>query len=135
MAPIPFLKALYCVGAGYAPLTGSTARALGCPSGGGGARAAFVTSHPGLFEATGFAQHPYSFFLAPAAEMTDPNFVPLADLGRLEPGLDRIFATYSVDPRGVLTARVKPPGTGLIRIKWTSATGQVAYSRAAPVTS
>jgi hypothetical protein len=99
VAPIPFLKALYCVGAGYAPLTGSTARALGCPSDGGDARAAFVTSHPGLFEATGFAQHPYSFFLAPAAEMTDPNFVALADLGRLEQGLDRIFATYSVDRR------------------------------------
>jgi hypothetical protein len=86
-------------------------------------------------ERVGGRQHPYSFFLASAAEMTDPNFVPLADLGRLEPGLDRIFATYSVDPRGVHDRGVKPPGTGLIRIKWTSATGQVAYSRAGPVTS
>jgi hypothetical protein len=282
VAPMRFLRALYCVGDGYAPLIGPAARALDCPSG-RDARTAFVMAHPGLFAATGFAQHPYSFFLAPAAPMTDPDFVPLADLGRLEQGLDRIFATYSVnrrlplylteygyetnppnpfrgvspatqaayldeaeylawldprvrtlsqfllydaapdrayprgsvpywstfqtglayldgapkpalsayrlpifipapgfapgaevtvwgmlrlapnrtpqraliqwrpargggaywalatvdtdDPSGVLVARVKPPGPGVIRIKWTGATGRVAYSRAAPVTS
>jgi hypothetical protein len=52
-----------------------------------------------LFTATGFAHHPYSFFLAPGATMTDPNFVPLADLGRLEQALDRIFAAYAVHRR------------------------------------
>ena len=94
VAPMPFLRAMYCVGASYAPLRGAAARALGCPA--SGSAAAFAAAHPGLFAATGFAHHPYSFFLAPAASMSDPNFVPLADLGRLEQGLDRIFTAYSV---------------------------------------
>lgn len=88
--PIPFLQALYCVGGAYKPLRGAAARALGCPA--AGSSATFVAANPGLFEATGFAHHPYSFFLAPAAPMSDANFVPLSDLARLEHGLDRIFA-------------------------------------------
>jgi hypothetical protein len=95
--PIPFLKALYCVGGGYQPLRGAAAGRLGCPASGSPRR--FVAAHPGLFTATGFADHPYSFFLAPAAQMSDSNFVPLADLGRLEQGLDRIFASYAVARR------------------------------------
>jgi hypothetical protein len=90
--PLPFLRALYCVTPAYAPLRGVAAAALGCPATGG--RAAFVAAHPGLFEATGFAHHPYSFFLAPARSMRDPNFAPLADLTRLEQGIDRTFAAY-----------------------------------------
>ncbi len=49
---------------------------------------------PALFQATGFAHHPYSFFLPPSATMSDPNFAPLSDLGRLEQALDAIFSTY-----------------------------------------
>ena len=95
--PIPFVKALYCVGGGYEPLRGAAAGRLGCPTSGSPRR--FVAAHPGLFAATGFAEHPYSFFLAPAVQMSDSNFVPLADLGRLEHGLDRIFAAYAVPRR------------------------------------
>jgi hypothetical protein len=95
--PLPFLRALYCVGPTYAPLRGEAATALGCPADGG--RTDFVAAHPGLFMAGGFAHHPYSFFLAPARSMRDPNFVPLADLGRLERGLDEIFAAYAVHRR------------------------------------
>ncbi len=98
VAPLPFLRALYCVDAAAAPLTGAAARADGCPA--GGSPAAFAVAHPGLFAATGFAHHPYSFFLAPATSMSDPNFAPLADLGRLEGELDQIFATYGV-PRSL----------------------------------
>ncbi len=92
--PMPFLRALYCIDPGYRPLTGSAATALGCPQSGG--PSAFVSANPGLFDATGFAHHPYSFFLAPSAQMTDVNFVPLSDLPRLEHGLDSIFAAYGV---------------------------------------
>ena len=70
---------------------------VGCPA--TGRRAGFVAAHPGLFGATGFAHHPYSFFLAPARSMSDPNFAPLADLSRLERSLDRIFAAYAVPRR------------------------------------
>ena len=103
MPPIPFLDALYCVGAGQRPLSGAAARALGCPAGGRGSGfvaagrgSGFVAAHPGLFAASGFAHHPYSFFLAPGAPMSDPNFVPLSELGRLERALDAIFRTYAV---------------------------------------
>jgi hypothetical protein len=95
--PLPFLRALYCVGATDAPLHGAAAVALGCPA--AGARSAFVTAHPGLFRATGFAHHPYAFFLAPARSMSDANFAPLADLSRLEQGLDRAFAAYGMTRR------------------------------------
>ncbi len=92
--PIPFLRALYCVGPGDQPLTGAAAAALDCPP--GGDASAFTAIDPGLFQATGFADHPYSFFLAPDVELADPNFVPLSDLGRLERALDAIFSAYGV---------------------------------------
>lgn len=95
--PLRFLRALYCVGTDERPLTGTAARGLGCPTAGG--PAGFIAAHPGLFAATGFAHHPYSFFLAPSATLRDPNFVALSGLGRLERGLDRIFAAYATPRR------------------------------------
>jgi hypothetical protein len=95
--PIPFLRALYCVDSGYRPLTGASAAALGCPR--GGQATAFVSAHPGLFDATGFAHHPYSFFLAPNVQMADANFAPLSNLQRLERGLDAAFSAYGVSRR------------------------------------
>ena len=97
VAPIPFLDALYCVGGDRRPLSGAAAHALGCPERVDGS--AFVAAHPGLFDPTGFAHHPYSFFLPPGTGMSDPNFVPLAELGRLERALDDIFASYAVPRR------------------------------------
>jgi hypothetical protein len=94
MPPMPFLRALYCVDSSYRPLRGEMAALLHCPDGGGSS--SFVSAHPGLFAATGFAHHPYSFFLAPAAQMSDANFVPLSNLSRLETGLDQAFAAYNV---------------------------------------
>ena len=58
-----------------------------------------MAANPGLFDATAFAHHPYSFFLAPSAQMSDVNFVPLSDLSRLEHGLDAIFGAYGVGRR------------------------------------
>jgi hypothetical protein len=98
MTPMPFLRAMYCVDSAYRPLRGAAASALGCPASGGAA--AFVRANPGLFDATGFAHHPYSLFLAPDVSIdTDRNDVPISDLGRLERGLDRIFAVYGVSRR------------------------------------
>ncbi len=92
--PIPFLRALYCVGPDYKPLRGRAVGPLHCPA--GGSPQQFVTAHPGLFSVTGFAHHPYAFFLAPTASMSDTNFVPLSDISRLEHALDAIFASYGV---------------------------------------
>jgi|SRR5579884_232488 len=93
--PLPFLRTLYCVGADDHPLSGQAAVAAACPSGGRG----FVAAHPALFDPTGFAHHPYSFFLAPTSSMPDPNFAPLSDLSRLESTLDAIFSVYGVGRR------------------------------------
>jgi hypothetical protein len=93
--PIPFVRALYCVDAANRPLRGTAAFVLGCPR--SGDRAAFVSANPALFNPTGFAHHPYSFFLAPAVSMPDPNFAPLSDLRRLERALDAAFQAYSVN--------------------------------------
>jgi hypothetical protein len=92
--PLPFLRAMYCVDQSYKPLTGAAATALGCPS--GSDTGAFVKAHPALFDPTGFAHHPYSFFLKPSAGFSDPNFVPLSQLSRLETALDSIFSAYGV---------------------------------------
>jgi hypothetical protein len=92
--PMSFLRDLYCVDGAYHPLRGASAATAGCPSG-----ASFVAAHPALFKATGFAHHPYSFFLPPTTQISDQNFVPLANLNRLENGLDAIFSSYGVDRR------------------------------------
>lgn len=96
--PLGFLRALYCVDSSYRALSGSAAAALGCPNGGGGK--AFVAAHPGLFDATGFAHHPYAFFLPPnvgyPSTPADAGFVPLVQLSRLEHALDSIYSAYGV---------------------------------------
>ncbi len=85
---------LYCLDANYQPLQGARAAAVDCPVRPGSG--AFVASHPALFEATGFAHHPYSFFLPPTTPMADLNFAPLSDLSRLEHALDASLAAYGV---------------------------------------
>jgi hypothetical protein len=97
MTPMPFLRALYCVDSAYRPLRGSAAAALGCPT--SGSTQAFVNANPVLFQATGFAHHPYYFLHPPWFGASDSNFAPLANLGRLERGLDRAFRAYGVARR------------------------------------
>lgn len=94
LAPMVFVRALYCVNSRYQRLSGTGAASLGCPT--SGSVAAFVARNKGLFQATGFSHHPYFFFFAPNVSSPFANFVPLADLGRLERGLDRVFVTYGV---------------------------------------
>jgi hypothetical protein len=95
MSPMVFVRALYCVNSSYRRLTGAAASALGCPP--SGSAHAFATENPGLFHAAGFAHHPYFFLFAPSINSPVADFVPLADLGRLERGLDRIFAAYAIN--------------------------------------
>jgi hypothetical protein len=100
MPPMTFLRALYCVGKSYKPLTGARAAALSCPT--SGSASTFASQHPALLAATGYSDHPYSFTLAPNVVSTDPSWATLADLPHLESGLDRIFASYGKPmPSGV----------------------------------
>jgi hypothetical protein len=85
---------MYCVGDHYQRLRGRAASALGCPR--NGSASAFARAHPAMFQATGFAHHPYYFLLPPNQISDNVDFAPLANLSRLEGGLDRIFRLYGV---------------------------------------
>jgi hypothetical protein len=96
--PLPFIRALYCVGNNFRPLTGGAASAVNCPTSGNTSN--FVAENPGLFEGAGFAHHPYSFNVAPNRPYPDSSWVTLNNLGSLERTLDRILATYRESRRG-----------------------------------
>lgn len=93
-SPLPFLRALYCVDTRFAPLRGTAARELGCPT--GGSVSSFVAAQPDLFYATGFAHHPYYLNTPPGVRSTNPNNAPLGDLDHLEQWLDRSLRAYGV---------------------------------------
>jgi hypothetical protein len=95
--PIPFLQTLFCLSSALRPLSGAAATAVSCP-----ARpdlASFVRNNPGLFEASGIAHHPYSFYVAPGVSLPEPQYAPLADLDRLEKVLDGAYSAYGVSRR------------------------------------
>jgi hypothetical protein len=99
MAPLRFLRALYCVDASYHPLTGSAAKSRGCPTTTAGTKS-FPAQHPGLFHASGFADHPYPQGLAPNVPTpNEPDYAELADLPRFERALDRMQRAYGSNTR------------------------------------
>jgi hypothetical protein len=94
MTPLEFLKRLYCVDDGYVPLQGTLAAAVGCPMSGDPAQ--FVRENPALFDATGFAHHPYDLYHPPSYWPSDPDEVTMSSLERLTGALDAIFSNYGV---------------------------------------
>jgi hypothetical protein len=95
ITPIAFVQALYCLGGNEQPLTGPAAGAEGCSASANAGQ--FVQNNPALFRMTGFAHHPYDFYESPSASLPEPQFVPLADLGRLQTALDDAFDAYGVE--------------------------------------
>ena len=94
--PLAFVRALYCLDSQYQPLTGSAATTVGCP----GSPAGFRGAHPALFQASGFADHPYPVNLPPTrATANDPDFTEFSQLPRLESSLDRIQRIYGSGKR------------------------------------
>jgi hypothetical protein len=92
--PLVFLRTLYCVDSSYRQLRGAAARAVGCPTTAAGSRR-FRAANPGLFDATGFADHPYPDNLPPTMDSShDPNIAPFPRLPRLEAELDRLQRVY-----------------------------------------
>ena len=106
--PLRFLRALYCVNGSYEPLRGAAARALGCPTTSSGTRH-FRGAHPGLFQASGFADHPYALQSNPGPPTrptnltggphSDPDFADLPQLPALERTLDRLNRVYGSHSR------------------------------------
>jgi len=99
MAPLRFLRALYCVDGSYQPLRGTAAGSRGCPTAAAGT-ARFRAAHPGLFDAAGFADHPYPQGLAPDKVTPDePDYAELAEVSTLERTLDRLQRVYGSSTR------------------------------------
>jgi hypothetical protein len=98
MAPLRFLRALYCVDANDRQLRGTQARQRGCPTT-PATSARFVTQNPGLFKAPGFAVHPYGFTSLPpnVRIRNEPDYAELAAMPTLESTLDRLQRIYGSD--------------------------------------
>jgi hypothetical protein len=99
MAPLRFLRALYCVDADYRPLRGTAATERGCPPTAAGS-ARFAAENPGLFHASGFSDHPYPQGLPPdQVTPGEPDFAELAEIGKLERVLDEMQRDYGSSTR------------------------------------
>ena len=99
MKPLQWLRALYCVDQNYRQLRGSAAAVRGCPTNAAGSRA-FRSRHPALFNAAGFADHPYSRWYPPNVEVhPDPDYSTLAEMPQLERALDRLQRIYGSNTR------------------------------------
>jgi hypothetical protein len=97
--PLLYIPTLYCLSAGDKPLRGRYARDRGCPTTAAGTRS-FRAAHPGLFNASGVADHPYSGGRSPVnAQGLDKNFAIFSQLGNLERTLDRAQAAYGSHKR------------------------------------
>ena len=96
--PLPFLRMLYCVDQNYHELRGAAAKALGCPTTAGSQQ--FRSQNPGLFGATGVADHPYAGDEPPTKDTSrDPSFASLPKLPNLEAELDKLQRTYGSSRR------------------------------------
>lgn len=92
--PLQFVRTLYCVDSKYHQLRGPSARAVGCPTTAAGYRR-FRAANPALFQATGFADHPYPQNQPPTIELTrDPDLASFPRLPNLERELDRLERMY-----------------------------------------
>ncbi len=104
--PRRFLRALYCVDSHFHELRGSAASARGCPTTASGS-AHFRSQHPGLFQASGFADHPYAQGFSPITPTyacghsacagggrSDPDYADFPEIPRLERTLDHLNSVY-----------------------------------------
>jgi hypothetical protein len=95
ISPLRFIRVLYCLTPRYAKFTGTAASLRGCPTTPAGS-AQFRAENPALFDASGFAIHPYASNVPP--DRSQPGVVTnAADIGaipKLEQTLDLAFAAY-----------------------------------------
>jgi hypothetical protein len=97
MFPVLFVRSLYCVGSSYRELRGASASAQRCPTTAAGS-ARFRSENPGLFDASGFSDHPYSRNYPPNREewrtCNTGLCASLGDIGDLTSALDRSQRAY-----------------------------------------
>ncbi|HWE08041.1 MAG TPA: hypothetical protein VG325_01725 [Solirubrobacteraceae bacterium] len=92
--PLLFIRDLYCVNSRFQQLRGAAARATGCPTTASGSRK-FRSQNPGLFTASGFADHPYDGGQSPVSRAGNKvDYATFVDFGNLEGTLDRVNHAY-----------------------------------------
>jgi hypothetical protein len=91
--PLLFIQDLYCLSSKFKPLSGAAAANLGCPTTAAASRR-FVAANPGLFQASGFAHHPYELTFGPSVKLKDPQYITIANLSRLTNVLDAAQRAY-----------------------------------------
>jgi len=90
LAPLRFLRRLYCLDDNLNTLKGEEATVRGCPAD----PAAFVAANQGLFRSSGYAHHPYALLSPPGRRSKQPDDVAMSDLPKLSRELNRIYARY-----------------------------------------
>jgi hypothetical protein len=107
MAPLAFVRELYCLNPHYKRYLGWAAYLRGCPTTQRG-YANFRRQHPVLFVASGFSDHPYdlaSGTMPPTrpgrtkSGRTNPNWAEFARIPQLAATLDRIQRSYGSGKR------------------------------------
>jgi hypothetical protein len=88
LAPVTFIRELFCLSSRDRPFRGRSARRRGCPSTHAG-RVRFASTHPGLFLARGFAHHPYTLIARPTYKGRSKTDVPFGALSRIGRVVDR----------------------------------------------
>ncbi len=116
MPGLRFLRALYCVDSSYQRLRGVAATERGCPA--AGTTSAFASAHPGLFRASGFADHPYTQGQPPDQPTPDePDYTDFPAISKLATTLDRLQQAYGSSTRFPIYSTefgywTNPPNTG-----------------------
>ncbi len=87
---LKFIRRMYCLDDNLNILKGSEAQVRDCP----GDAASFVAQNPALFRATGYAHHPYALLTPPGRRSSWPDWVSIADLGKLSRELMRVYRRY-----------------------------------------
>jgi hypothetical protein len=137
MTPLLFVQNMYCVDSHYRPLRGRTASLRGCPKTAAASRR-FRAQNPGLFQASGFSDHPYMRWYPPNDEQQpNPNYTSLAEINNLSTALDRTMHTYGSTKRypiwntefGYITSPPKkvPDYSSNPTAYWVSPTTAAAY--------
>ncbi|MDP2712851.1 MAG: cellulase family glycosylhydrolase [Solirubrobacteraceae bacterium] len=85
-----FIRRMYCLDDNLNVLRGSSAALRACP----GDIATFVAQNPALFQASGYAHHPYALLSPPSARSKPADWVSMADLRKLSSELSRIYRRY-----------------------------------------
>jgi hypothetical protein len=97
--PLDYILTLYCLGSNFRPLTGRAAALRGCPSTAAGRRR-FRSQNPGLFSASGVADHPYMGNLSPVSTRgLQPTYAEFSQLGGLARRLDRVNRAWGSGKR------------------------------------